>query len=247
MMFSPRSRRMFAVLTVFSLCAVRTVSAGTFTINFDNLPGLGPVTQSQSLSDANGGSSTINGVTFASNFSVVGDEYRVGGAAPNPAFGVPHSGNYFVTNGNTPNDDLIITTTSILTEAWFGHIEYYGYGGGATSVTVTAFGASGDLGFETISLPDTFPYTGNLPSPNDGIGNGLPDPMVKLDTISFLALSGITGYRISRFDSQPLNGNWAADDFTFVTVSAVPEPSSLVAFGIGLIALGYSRRLNLFC
>lgn len=241
----PRSSYLLAAVTLLGLFGGQSASAGIFTIDFDNLPTLGPTTQQQSLADANGGSSTIDGVTFASNFGVAGSEYRVGGAAPNPTFGIPHSGDYFLINGNTPNNDLLISTTSVLLEAWFGRVEYYGYGGGAISVTVTAFGAGGDLGSESINLPDTNPYTGNLPAPNDGIGNGLADPMVRLDTSSFLSLVGITGYRISRVDPEPLNGNWAADDFTFSTTSAVPEPSTLTGFGIGLVALGYYRRRSL--
>jgi hypothetical protein len=216
--------------------------AGTFTIDFDNLPGLGSTVGSQSFADANGGSDTTQGVTFGSNFRVVGDQYRVGGATPNPAFGVPHSGHFFLANGNTPNNDLMITTTSVLLEAWFGRNEYYGYGGGATSVSVTAVGASGDLGTVSLNLPDTFPYTGNLPDPNSGIGNGLPDPMVKLDTSSFQGLSGITGYRISRVDANVTNGNWVADDFKFTTPSTVPEPGSLVSLAIGLTGVALMRR-----
>ena len=180
-------------------------------------------------------------MTFDSNFGVVGDEYRIGGSAPNPAYGVPHSGHYFLSNGNTPNDNLTIQTTLVLTEAWFGRNEYYGYGGGASSVTVTAFGSSGDLGSETTLLPDTYPYTGNLPG-NPSIGNGLPDPLVKLDTSSFLGLSGITGYRISRVELGTFNGNWIGDDFTFTSASTVPEPTGFALFGVGLLGMTYMLR-----
>ena len=228
------------LLATFCFTGTRFVEASSFTIDFDHLSTLGPTTGSQSFADANGGSTIVNGVNFMSPFRVIGDQARV--AAGGPAFGLPHSGHYFLNNGNTPNDDLVIMTTSVLTESWFGRNEYYGYGGGATSVTVTAFGAGGDLGFETVSLPDTFPYTGNLAPPNDAFGNGLPDPLVRLDTSSFLSLSGIIGYRISRVATGPSNGDWVGDDFTFQT-AAVPEPSTLSILGVGLVSLvAYCRR-----
>ena len=173
---------------------------------------------------------------------MIGDEYRIGGPAPNPAMGVPHSGHYFLNNGNDPNDDLIITTPNVLTRAWFGRNEYYGYGGGASEVTVTAFGSSGNLGSVTLVLPDTFPNTGNLPPPNDSIGNGLPDPMVQMNTSSFLSLAGITGYRISRLETASQTGDWVADDFTFASPAAIPEPSSFALMGVGLLFLFWRAR-----
>ncbi len=190
----------------------------------------------------NGNSSTTQGVTFGDNALVIGDEYRVSPNAPNPTWGVPHSGHYFLGNG-TPNDYLLIQTTLVLTEAWFGRNEYYGNGGGATSVTVTAVGALGDLGSETTLLPDTYPYTGNLPGYS--IGNGLPDPMVRLDTSSFLGLSGITGYRISRVATGQYTDDWVGDDFTFTTAtspSTVPEPTGFATFGLGLLGMTYMLR-----
>lgn len=233
-----------SLIAGISLSTSKTAWATSFTINFDNLPALGATDASQSFSDANGGSNTFNGVTFDTRFRVTGDQYRVGGPSPNPAFGVPHSGNFFLNNANTPNNDLILNTSYILTEAWFGRNEYYGYGGGASSVTVTAFGVSGDLDSVTIALPDTFPYTGNLPFPNNSIGNGLPDPMVRLDTSSFLSLVGITGYRISRVEIGSLSGNWVADDLTFSTLDvSTPEPSSIVG---SVVALGLSLGFSAF-
>ena len=182
----------FALFAGIASCLSDAAWGAGFTIDFDHLPTLGATDGNQSIADANGGSNTIQGVTFAANFRVAGDQYRIGGAPPNPSFGVPHSGHYFLNNGNTPNDDLVISAASVLTEAWFGRNEYYGYGGGASAVTVTALRGSLDLGSITLDLPDTFPYTGNLPPPNDSIGNGLPDPMVRMDTSSFLGLVGIS-------------------------------------------------------
>jgi hypothetical protein len=226
----------------FGLCVSGALWAASFTIDFESLPTLGTTSESTSFADANGGSSTFNGVTFDSRSRVIGDEYRIGGPAPNPPMGVPHSGQYFLNNGNTDNTGLLITTSNVLTQAWFGRNEYYGYIGGASQVTVTALGASGDLASVSLVLPDTFPYTGNLAPPNDGIGNGLPDPMVQMDTSSFLGLSGITGYRIDRVATDPSAGDWVADDFTFASPAAIPEPSTYALFGVGLLFLLWRTR-----
>lgn len=243
---SGRFFRAIALFAGIASCLFDAAWGAGFTIDFDHLPTLGPTNGNQSFADANGGSNTFQGVTFATNFRVAGDQYRIGGPSPNPPFGVPHSGHYFLNNGNTPNNDLIFSTVSVLTEAWFGRNEYYGYGGGASSVTVTAFGGAGDLASITLNLPDTFPYTGNLPPPDNNIGNGLPDPMVRMDTSSFLGLVGITGYRINRFDSNPYNGNWVADDFTFADSVAIAEPDTPLLLAAGLLALlsGVGRRMR---
>ena len=177
------NKQLLYILTVITGISLSTSKVVGLTLDFDNLPTQGATNKSLSFEDSNGGSNTFQGVTFNANqFIVTGDDYRVGGAAPNPAFGLPHSGHFFLNNANTPNDGVVLTTSLVLTEAWFGRNEYYGFGGGASDVTVTAFGVNGDLGSVAISLPDTFPYTGNLPSPNQSIGNGLPDPMVRMDT-----------------------------------------------------------------
>jgi len=236
--------RLFSVATILSVMSLYvpiTAFAENFTITFDDLPTLSSTDQSLSFTDANGGSSTLHGVTFTNNFEVTGDDYRIK-EAPSPPFGLPHSGHYFLNNGNTPNNDLIMTTTNVLTEAWFGRTEYYGYGGGASSVTVTAFGTGGDLRSITINLPDTFPCTANLPPPFDTIGNGLPDPMAPMDVGAFLGLAGITGYRISRVEIGSDAGNWVADDFTFTTPLATPEPGSLTLIIVGLVGFAYHRR-----
>lgn len=227
------------VMTSISLITSQSAYAINLTITFDDLPNLGATDQSLSFEDANAGSGVFNGVTFGSpqyQFGVTGDNYRIGGSSPNPTFGVPYSGHFFLNNRETVSS--FITTTYVLTEAWFGRNEYYGYGGGATSVTVTALGNNVDLGSVTTALPDTFPYTGNLPAPNGGIGNGLPDPMVRLDTSSFLGLTGITGYRIDRVPNGN-NGNWVADDFTFSAVAVPWETDALSVVGTtALFGLG---------
>ena len=86
-----------------------------------------------------------------------------------------------------------------ITEAWLGRNEYYGYGSGASAVSVSSLGVGGiTLQLLSLVLLDYFPYTGNIPG--QPVGNGLPDTLVRLDTSSFLNLAGITGYRIIRVE-----------------------------------------------
>jgi hypothetical protein len=116
------------------------------TINFDNLSNQPARDGTIPFEQANG-SKTLNGVTFENSpngqpLNVTGDQYRVDSVTPGPTFGVPHSGNYFLNNRGNP---AFLTTSLVLTEAWFGRVEYYGYGGGATSVTVVPLGVNGSL------------------------------------------------------------------------------------------------------
>ena len=106
-------------------------------------------------------------------------------------------------------------------------------------MTVTAFSGSGDLGSVTIALPDTFPYTGTLLPPNQSIGNGLPDPMVRMDTSHFSSLVGITGDRISRVEIGSLSGNWVAVDLTFET--PIPEPLTVLG---SMAAIAFATRFE---
>jgi len=99
---------------------------------------------------------------------------------------------------------------------------------------VMAFSGSGDLGSVTIALPDTFPYTGNLLPPNQSIGNGLPDPMVRMDASHFSSLVGITGDRISCVEIGSSSDNWVADDLTFET--PIPEPLTVLGAILGSMA-----------
>ena len=125
----------------------------------------------------------------------------------------------------------------VLTEAWFGRVEYYGYGGGATSVTVVPLGVNGSLDpGVTVSLLSDRDYDPTKPG-----ANGLPGLMVKMDTSRFLNLQGITGYRIDLGQDNSGQANWAADDFTFTSATPVPWETdalsvigSTVIFGLGL-------------
>ena len=70
-----------------------------------------------------------------------------------PLFGLPHSGSFFINNHNGA-DGILLETTQVLTGAWFARNEYYGFGGGADQVSITALGAGGDLLTLSLDLPE---------------------------------------------------------------------------------------------
>ena len=204
-------------------------AAHAATASFDDLPSPPVQTGAGVLYYVNNNSSSYDGVVWDQRFVVVGDQYRISPPG-SPLFGLPNSGHYFVTNGTgnvggaPTNDGLTLTTTQVLTSAWFGQNEYYGYGGGADRITVSALNGTTVLGSVSLDLPETHA--------------GQPEPLQKLDTSAFLALSGITGYRIDRHEPAQYRDSWIGDDFTFQT-APVPEVSSagLLALGLGSLAL----------
>ncbi len=205
-----------------------TLAAHAVTATFDDLPSPPAATGAGALYYVNNNSSSYDGVVWDPRFVVVGDQYRI--APPgSPLFGLPNSGHYFVTNGTgnvggvATSDGLTLTTTQVLTSAWFGQNEYYGFGGGADQITVSALHGATVLGSVSMNLPETHP--------------GQPEPLQKLDTSAFLALSGITGYRIDRHEPSQYRDSWIGDDFKFQ--APVPEVSSagLLALGLGSLAL----------
>ncbi len=228
-------------LSVLTLSAsVLVAAASGVTLTFDNLPNLPATDGSVDLFSANGGSMSYGGVTFLTGVSVVGSAYRVDPVS-GPTFGIPHSGSFFLSNNAsdaTNGDHVMLSTNLVLTGAWFGQNEYYGFGGGADQITIFALNGATILGSVTFNLPDVIP--------------GQPDPLSFVDTSAFLSLNGITGYQIDRRNPNPVNptgANWVADDFQF---QAVPEPGSLallLAAGLGLaVALrrsGPQRRMAL--
>lgn len=199
---------------------------------FDDLLTPPPVDSATGLFFANNSSDVYQGVTWDSRVTVVGDEYRVDTGTPGPLFGIPNSGDYFITNGGVDNDGMILTTNQILTGAWFGQNEYYGFGSGADEVTIHALNGG------TVLMSVVFV----LPSPAVA---GQPGIMGFADTSSFSGLAGITGYRIDRHELGQQSGNWVADDFNFVSPAAVPEPTTLGMLVAGLIVLaGRNFRRN---
>jgi hypothetical protein len=196
---------------------------------FDNLP-MPPAHDSASgLQYTNAFNSLdYQGISWDSHFSVVGDLYRVdpfGG----PLFGIPHSGDYFVTNQDGQSG-LMITTDQILTGAWFGRNQYYGYTeGGADQVSIFALSGSTELASVVFDLPEN--------------NAGQPEPLSFVDTRVFGALSGVTGYRIDRRMLGTSAGHWVADDFQFNNVRDLPEPGTLIMLGTSLAyLLARSRR-----
>jgi hypothetical protein len=232
----PSLSRCLASKVLLSLSLSLSLSAGVAahaaTASFDDLASLPAPDSQRGLFFANGDSLGYAGVTWDNRFTVVGDQYRVDTVTPGPLFGIPHSGNYFVSNegDGALNDALSITTTMVLAGAWFGRNEYYGFGAGSDQITIHALGGSQVLSSVVFDLPDTDP--------------GNPAPLQFIDTSQFAALSGITGYRIDRRELGTQSGNWIADDFTFVPATPVPEPtqSMLLLGGLGLLAALVLRR-----
>jgi hypothetical protein len=212
--------------------ALSSIAHGaSITATFDDLPTLPTPITPIPLQDANNGSPVYHGIAWSSGFSVVNDEYRTGGQSgtpPPPVFGIPHSGHYFVTNQT--GESVTITTNLVLTGAWFGRNEYYGYGGGADQITIVALSGVTDLASVAFDLPANIP----------GTPYEQPAPLSFVDTGGFSALSGITGYRIDRRAPSEFAVNWVADDFQFATV---PLPGTLFLFAAALPSLiGFGLR-----
>lgn len=216
------------IATAAALAGLAGVAQAT-TAAFDDLAGPPVPAAATSLSAANSGSDSYAGVVWDSRFVVVGDQYRVDPPS-GPLFGLPHSGHYFVTNADGA-DGLTMTTTQVLTSAWFGQNAYYGFGNGADRITVSALQDSNVLGSAQLDLQNANP--------------GQPSQLQRMDTSAFLALSGITGYRIDRRAPGQYLDNWVGDSFVFQ--SPVPEPSSAWLLVLGLAGLAWPcavRRLG---
>lgn len=217
------------IMLVVAMALARPADAA-LVASFEDLPAAPAVDGQTGLFFANNDSSRYLGITWDTRFRVAGADYRVDTATPGPRYGVPHGGQYFVTNegDGASNDGLLIKTSLVLTGAWFGQNEYYGFDGGSDQVTIRALQGATVLASVTFDLPELLA--------------GEPEVLSFVDTSSFAGLSGITGYRIDRNELKaPFGGNWVADDFTFAAVNAVPEPGSVALLLVGLGLLGWRR------
>lgn len=195
---------------------------------FDDLDAPPALDSGTALQYTNASDSLVyRGVLWDARFSVFGDQYAVGTGGPR--FGIAHSGHYFVTNQSGASG-LTISTGQVLTGAWFGRNQYYGFSeGGADQVTIVALSGATELASVVFDLPEN--------------NTGLAEPLSFVDTGSFAALSGITGYRIDRRELGSQNGHWVADDFQFQDANPVSEPggAALLLAALGLCALRRSR------
>jgi hypothetical protein len=92
------------------LCLGLAAESKSAIITFDDLPSPPATNSATGLFVANQNSSLHHGVTWDSRINIVGDAYRVDTSTPGPLFGIPHSGNYFITNGGAFNDGILLTT-----------------------------------------------------------------------------------------------------------------------------------------
>ncbi len=211
-----------------------SIAQAAIVASFDDLALPPAVTTSTGLQYTNTINSLIyQGISWDAAFNVVGDQYRVD-SPDGPLFGLPHSGHYFVTNGDG-RSGLRITTNNILTGAWFGRNEYYGFGeGGADQITIVAL-STGDTELASVVF--------DLPEQ----AAGEPEVLTFMDTGIFSTLTGISGYRIDRRELGALSGHWVADDFQFVGTSEIPLPLplNLMAVTIGLWWTQSQRRIRI--
>jgi hypothetical protein len=194
---------------------------GAAVVVFDELPSLPASNSFALLSGANSGSSLYAGVQWDDDVFVVGKDYVEAyvPAGPN-RFATPHSGLFAISNANGVNN-IDLNTTLVLAGVWLSRIDLGNGPYGATSVTITAYTGATPIGSETLALTSTTPTF--------------------LDTSSFIGLSGITGYRITRVAQSSgiaaRVGGWVADDFQFV-----PEPSRALLLCLGASLVGCRRK-----
>ncbi len=173
-------------------------------VNFEDLP------QPPILSQRTGLEFTDN-ANYADiiwqNITAFGRDYRVETVTPGPPFGLAHSGNYAITNdGNSSR----LTTKKILIGLWVGQNEYYGYGGGADQITISALDSQGHhLSSVSMDLPDNI--------------EGEAEVLQWMDTRQFVSFANIAAYRIDRQEIGTGGGNWVADDLHFMTSAPYPD------------------------
>lgn len=201
---------------------VAGIAQASVLATFDDLPLPPALNSGTGLQYTNATNSLVyQGLSWDARFSVVGDQYRVD-AHGGPLFGIPNSGHYFVTNQDGQSG-LLITTDKVLTGAWFGRNQYYGYSeGGADQISIFALSGTTELASVVFDLPEHF--------------TGLAEPLSFVDTSAFGGLSGITAYRIDRREIGSLAGHWVADDFQFRDAfNPVPTPGTLSLLAAGML------------
>jgi hypothetical protein len=222
---TPRCRHL---LLGAALLPLLPASASVF-VGFEGLSMAPALNASATLFEANGNSQVLGGVTWDTRIRVTGRGNRTGGDLSNPLSGIPHGGDFFITNEAYPDagNGITLQTTQLLEGAWFSQVEYYGFGNPAMTITIQALGAGGIdvLGSASVTLPAN---TGSTPL-----------PMEFLDTSAFSAFTGITGYRINQNPLDAGSRYWSADDFQF---AAVPEPQSVGIAAVSLAAVAVMAR-----
>ena len=235
---SPLLCQVSPVLGTLALLGFITPARPVFaqTLTFDGLPTEQGAAMDVALTAANGGIRTISGVTFDSaansDWEIIGNQYQA--PASTDFFAASHSGDYALAGNaysgadafGTAYTGLTLSTNKLLTHLFVGFDDNGGGSNDANALTLTAFGAGGDLASETVIL--------------DGPALAL------LDTSGvFGSLQGVTGYRFETTAADPLNAAFGrayviADDLTFAT--PVPEATSVVSLSLLLGAGGLFLR-----
>jgi len=181
-------------LAVFLLLSHSAARAAADIITFDNFANEPLRAGFSTLSAANGGSPTFDGVTFSNNSAVFGDHVNFGGSSP---VATPHSGNYSFAAGNQA---ITLTTSKTLYGLYLGQINF---SFAATSVNITAIAGGTVLATLTASL------TGTTQS--------------FFDTSSFASLTGITEYYLEGYSPNNTSAHdFVGDDFTFSPLAPAP-------------------------
>lgn len=202
----------FSMGVVGSLAVTQTCAQGILVVTFDDLPMVSEatITENNQLLWVNSGNPIYKEMVWDADFDVVGKDYKI--CDDCPAFAVPHSGSYAVTNQGE-EDALILTTPKILIGFWAGQNEYYGYGGGTETIEVHALDGTGTiLASVTHTLLERNP--------------GMAEPLEFVDTSQFCIVEGIQAYRFEPAEGCGMNCNWIADDLIFTDGAYAPVPDS---------------------
>ncbi|MGI4790237.1 MAG: hypothetical protein ACRYFS_15475 [Janthinobacterium lividum] len=199
MLFSPKTALTLNAFAVLGFTAAfPLVAHAQDVITFDSFVNPPPQNGLSPLANANGNSSTYDGVTFSSNAYVVGSQFAPNGVT----LASPHSGDYAFTSGATQNTTLL--TTKTLDGLYLGQV---GAANTAASVTVNALGAY------------------NAATGSYAVLGSTTDALTST-TLSFFDTSSLTAFAsLLTFNGYSLvsqgaagtttNFDFAGDDFTF--------------------------------